>query len=109
MSHGYIDSINQVNGSRNSESRLVGNGGLLGQASARVEGNSAIWHPDRPSSDAVAISDESHNGALVQAPVSPSGIWNGNVTNAPGMQAGAVYGRTVEGIQPGMQAGAVYC
>lgn len=108
MSQGYIDSINQVNGSRNSESRLVGNGALLGQASARVEGSPAIWHPNRPSSDAVEISEESHNGALVQAPVSPSGIWNGNM-NAPGMQAGAVYGRTVEGVLPGMQAGAVYC
>ncbi len=104
----YVEGISQVNGSRNpAESRLVGNGALLGQASARLEGSPSVWHPDRPTSDAVEISDESHNGALVQAPVFQASAWNGNSTQ-PGMQAGAVYGRTIEGVAPGMQAGAVY-
>lgn len=105
-----VDAINQVGSARPAaETRLSGNGALLGQASARVEGSPSIWHPDRPASDAVDISDESHNGALVQSPVMAAGLWNGNVLNQqPGMQAGAVYGRTVEGVPQGFQPAAIY-
>lgn len=109
MSHRPVEGLSSINGTRNAESRLVGNGSLLGQAASRVEGSPAVWQANRPSTDAVEISDESHNGALVETPVLASGLWNSNASAQPGMQAGAVYGRTIQGVEPGMQAGAVYC
>lgn len=108
MSHRTVESLAAINSARSSES-VVGNGALLGQAGARVEGSQSLWHPDRPTADAVELSPDAQNGALVQAPVWEPALWNSNViAPPPGMQAGAVYGRAVEGITPGMQAGAVY-
>ncbi len=108
MSHRTVDGLAAVNSARNTES-VGGNGALLGQASARVEGSESIWHPDRPATDAVELSPDAQNGALVQAPVWQPALFNSNViAPPPGMQAGAVYGRSVQGVAPGMQAGAVY-